>query len=163
MSVEVSLAPFNPTGEMGLQVAIDLLQLSRDDILFDLGCGDARFLLKAAKKVEGLHCTGIEIDENFANRALQNIEKESNDIQGRIRIILQDVAMCEELIVSEATAVFLYLVPAGIKTILPILEKVRQKSNCRIISYLFSVPEWEPDEIGRGKANLPLFLYRSKC
>jgi hypothetical protein len=71
--------------------------------------------------------------------------------------------MCEELIVSEATAVFLYLVPAGIKTILPILEKVRQKSNRRIVSYLFSVPEWEPDEIGRGKANLPLFLYRSKC
>lgn len=71
--------------------------------------------------------------------------------------------MCEEHIISEATAVFLYLVPAGIRKIRPILEKVRQKSNCRIVSYLFSIPDWEPDEIGRGKANLPLFLYRSKC
>jgi tRNA G46 methylase TrmB len=72
MNAEVSLAPFNPTSERGQQVAMDLLQLSGDDILFDLGCGDARFLLKAAKMVEGLHCIGIEIDENFANRAMQS-------------------------------------------------------------------------------------------
>ncbi len=92
----------------------------------------------------------------------QDVENESNEIQNRIRIICQDVAQCERLISLEATAVFLYLVPSGIKTIRPILEKVRQKSNCRIVSYLFSVPDWEPDEIGRSKGNIPLFLYRGK-
>lgn len=94
-------------------------------------------------------------------RVSQDVEKESNEIQNRIRIICQDVAQCERLITSEATAVFIYLVPSGLKTIRPILEKVRRKSKCRILSYLFSVPEWEPDEIGRSKGNFPLFLYKS--
>jgi tRNA G46 methylase TrmB len=72
MNVEVSLAPFNPTSETGQQVALDLLQLTSTDVLFDLGCGDARFLVKAAQSVEGLHCIGIEYDENFVTRAIKS-------------------------------------------------------------------------------------------
>mmetsp|Transcript_27649 Transcript_27649/g.39543 ORF Transcript_27649/g.39543 Transcript_27649/m.39543 type:complete len:174 (+) Transcript_27649:64-585(+) len=158
----VSLAPFNPTTDTGQQVALKLFHLTCYDSLFDLGCGDGRLLLKAAKSVDGLLCTGIEYNDDFANRAKQNIENESDDLKSRIRIISQDVARCEHLITLEATAVFLYLLPEGLIIIKPILEKVRKKPNSRIVSYLFSIPEWEPDEIGRSKANLPVFLYRSK-
>jgi len=65
----ISLAPFNPTNETGQQVALELLQLAGNDVLFDLGCGDGRFLLTAAKAVEGLRCIGIEYDDIFVKRA----------------------------------------------------------------------------------------------
>ena len=50
------LAPFNPTHETAIDIAIQLLGLSKNDILFDLGCGDGRFLIQAAKSISGLTC-----------------------------------------------------------------------------------------------------------
>lgn len=67
------LAPFNPTCEEAQSKAIDLLGLKNGDVLFDLGCGDARLLMKAATEVPGLLCVGVELDPVYVARANDSI------------------------------------------------------------------------------------------
>lgn len=49
-----SLAPFNPTGDGAITSALDMLQPTEKDILYDIGCGDGRVLLQAALRVDHL-------------------------------------------------------------------------------------------------------------
>jgi hypothetical protein len=52
------LAPFTPSGDGVLEHALDLLALTDDDVLFDLGCGDARILVHAAEQTGARCCDG---------------------------------------------------------------------------------------------------------
>lgn len=72
-TVGPKLAPFTPSGNGVLDHALDLLALSSDDVLFDLGCGDARMLVLAAKKT-GARCIGVEYDKALVQRARARIE-----------------------------------------------------------------------------------------
>lgn len=65
--VVLMLAPFNPSADQTIEIAIDLLQLNQNDILYDLGCGDGRLLFAASSKVH--RCVGVEVDETFVLRA----------------------------------------------------------------------------------------------
>ncbi|KUF87516.1 Pectinesterase [Phytophthora nicotianae] len=74
------LAPFTPSGDGVLDHALDLLALSSDDVLFDLGCGDARILVHAAEKTgarcrdRSTTCVGVEYDEDLVKRARTRVE-----------------------------------------------------------------------------------------
>jgi len=79
-----SVAPFNPTRHDASSVALSLLGLgpgpSNDDgdagVLFDLGCGDGRVLIEAARENDGLRCVGVELEEKYVERAREAIRKE---------------------------------------------------------------------------------------
>ena len=56
------LAPFNPTDITAQQAALDMMKLTSEDVLYDLGCGDGRFLFAAFLSVQGgLNCVGVEV------------------------------------------------------------------------------------------------------
>uniref|UniRef100_A0A7S2ETP9 Methyltransferase domain-containing protein n=1 Tax=Trieres chinensis TaxID=1514140 RepID=A0A7S2ETP9_TRICV len=154
------LAPFNPTHADAQEAAIRLLELTEDDVLFDLGCGDGRFLLTAAGRVRGLRCVGVEYDDKFVDRAREALSstfmdfnvggkdgnhKSPTDIAERVEIRHGDVidelrASCNASISSnltvrdDATAIFVYLVPNGLVKIRPLLESImrqrRTKKGC---------------------------------
>ena len=67
------LAPFNPSSDQIQRMALGMLSLTPDDVLFDLGCGDGRFLCHAATQVRGLRCVGIEIDSLYVSRARDRV------------------------------------------------------------------------------------------
>jgi len=67
------LAPFNPTNNQAQCLSLELLSLREDDVLFDLGCGDARILIAAAVQTPGLRCVGIEIDPRYYRKAIDSI------------------------------------------------------------------------------------------
>jgi len=72
------LAPFNPTSDEVQGMILDMLApLGSDDVLFDLGCGDGRFLVRAARRFKGLRCVGIEYDKVFATRAQESVRNVS--------------------------------------------------------------------------------------
>ena len=66
------LAPFNPTDITAQQAALDMMKLTSEDVLYDLGCGDGRFLFAAFLSVKGgLNCVGVEVrgtGQNFKLR-----------------------------------------------------------------------------------------------
>ena len=183
------LAPFNPTHESSIDVAIDLLQLQSTDVLFDLGCGDGRMLLRAASRVDGLRCVGIELDENLVARGRDIADKAA--VADRVEIRHGDVLVELNMmgatsigeqsnrklsLLDDATAVFVYLLPQGLKQVKLLLEEAakrrrREKINTgagdnemkhalRVASYMFQIPDWDPVQVDRsGKGSCPIYLY----
>jgi hypothetical protein len=185
---ENRLAPFNPTSDQVQETALNILALKKDDVLFDLGCGDARLLVTAAQQMEGLRCVGIEMDPIFASRAKERVRKLSSDeTRKRIEIregdvlelgyasVMQPVGtdegdigeLCRSVtFLNDASALYLFLVPNGLKKIKPLLDRVveirkEQKRSFSVVAYMFQIPEWEPILVDRSsKADVPLYLYR---
>ncbi|KAE8907570.1 hypothetical protein PF005_g2180 [Phytophthora fragariae] len=147
------LAPFTPSGDGVLDHALDLLALTPDDVLFDLGCGDARILVHAAEKT-GARCIGVEYNEDLVKRARARVEE--HGVQTLVEVRHGDAL---EVDLTPATALFLYLVPQGIKMLLPKLEEAR-RLHVRIVTYVFSIPGWKPDD-ERNYKGTKVYLYNS--
>jgi precorrin-6B methylase 2 len=150
-------------------------------VLFDLGCGDGRFLVAAVSHTSGLRCIGIKIDPAYANRTHEAVS--AADIGSCVEIREGDVMTLMDGIHDkdnenghdttgsglslqhDATAIFLYLLPKGLEVIKRILEAAadkRRRTNkpFRVVSYMFRIPGWNPANIDRTtKGNCPLFLY----
>jgi hypothetical protein len=108
------LAPFNPTSDEAIAAALDLAALSPDDVVVDLGCGDGRVLLAAARSCPGVRCRGWEWDEGVAARGLARIAAEPDaDVRGRVQLDCGD-ATAVSLDEEGASCVFVYLVPEGL-------------------------------------------------
>ena len=191
------LAPFNPTHESSIDVAINLLHLQPSDVLFDLGCGDGRMIIRAASRVDGLRCVGIELDESLVARGrdmaiaktladkaalTDRIEIRNGDVLGEMEMIGQppplppnntDITEKSKLtLLDDATAVFVYLLPQGLKKVKLLLEEAAkrrrlrrgstdtQQPALRVASYMFSMPGIEPIQVDRsGKGSCPIYLY----
>lgn len=137
----MSLAPFNPTSDDSLKIVLQFMQLSNDDIVVDLGCGDGRFLIQAAKTTPVKKAIGIEVDPTFYHRATAAVR--TSNVQDRIDIVLGDALSFDW---SLATHVFLYLVPNGIQLLLPKLKEARARGVC-IVTNMFAIPNWNPTEM----------------
>mmetsp|Transcript_6851 Transcript_6851/g.9587 ORF Transcript_6851/g.9587 Transcript_6851/m.9587 type:complete len:246 (+) Transcript_6851:16-753(+) len=130
------LAPYNPTPDSAIAIALSFLNLQENDILYDIGCGDGRFVISAAKDApKKTKIIGIEADAKLATRAEQAALSIPN-VQ-----ILQADATCIDF--TDATKIFLYLVPCGLSAIKSTLDKVRHSAD--VVSYTFTIPEWIPD------------------
>lgn len=174
------LAPFNPSSDQIQKMALDMLQLGPSDILFDLGCGDGRFLCYAANQIHGLKCVGLEIDGEFVSRGRDKIEK--SQLQDRVDVRLEDATkagdekitnpsttagkLVQELtLMEDATALYLFILPKGIVKMMPILNALKQKrlaegKRFKVLSYMFKIREWEPtivDETAKGSC--PVYYY----
>ncbi|GMH75104.1 hypothetical protein TrRE_jg8061 [Triparma retinervis] len=108
------------TPERAVTAAIDFVApFKEEDVVYDVGCGDGRVLIKFAM-LEGTSTrtkfVGVEIDEDRANEARENVEREG--LSQRIVILCENALMVDY---SDATVVFLYLIPRGLRLIKPIL------------------------------------------
>ena len=112
------LAPFNPTDLSAQKAALSLLSLTTSDVLYDLGCGDGRFIFSAFLSVPGglKKCVGIEYDSVYHERCLSTLATlpPAASAGGRVEFRHADVTGEEW---EDATAIFVYLVPDGLKRI----------------------------------------------
>jgi len=157
------LAPFNPTSEKTQEIALQMLQLRENDVLFDLGCGDGRLLCMAVQKAPSIRCVGLEIDPLFVQRAQESIQKIPEDVQERIQVRLENVlesSATGDLTLNDATAIYMYLLPKGLVRMKPLLEDlIQRRSPIRIVTYMFQVHGWAPKQIESTKAGMKLYLY----
>uniref|UniRef100_M4BDS1 Methyltransferase domain-containing protein n=1 Tax=Hyaloperonospora arabidopsidis (strain Emoy2) TaxID=559515 RepID=M4BDS1_HYAAE len=160
------LAPFTPSGDGVLTHALDLLALSPSDVLFDLGCGDARMLVHAAEQT-GARGVGVEYNGDLVKRAQARIEVKWRE-SGVMDLVDIRHGDALEVDLTTATAMFLYLVPRGIQLLLPKydglvrsrdilvdfdaaavgmnrLEEAR-RLDVRFVTYMFSIPGWKPTD-----------------
>uniref|UniRef100_A0AAV1U0L9 Methyltransferase domain-containing protein n=1 Tax=Peronospora matthiolae TaxID=2874970 RepID=A0AAV1U0L9_9STRA len=149
------LAPFTPSGDGVLTHALDLLALSPSDVLFDLGCGDARMLVHAAEQT-GARGVGVEYNGDLVKRAQARIEE-----SGVMDLVAVRHGDALEVDLTTATAMFLYLVPRGIQLLLPKLEEAR-RLHVRFVTYMFSIPGWIPTD-ERTYKGTKVYLYNSSA
>ena len=134
------LAPYVPTPTEVVDRMLQLGQVGKNDILYDLGCGDGRIPITAAKRF-GTRGVGVDIDPQRIAEANANAKKEG--VNHLVTFKLQD-AMATD--VSEATVVTLYLLSASNLKLRPILTK-QLKPGARIVSHAFSMGDWQPDKV----------------
>ncbi len=126
---------FFPTPEEVVEKMLELADVKEGDVLYDLGCGDGRVLIKAAKerKVRGV---GIEIKAELAEEAKKRVAKEG--LEGLVKIVHGDIFQED---VSEATVVYLYLTTELNAQLRPKLER-ELKRGTRVVSHQFEIPGW---------------------
>lgn len=114
-------------------------KMSKDDVLYDLGSGDGRIVITAAKEF-GTRGTGIDIDPVRIEEAQDNAK--AAGVQDKVKFLEQDLFESD---FSEATVITLYLLESLNKRVRPkILAET--KPGTRVVSHAFGMGEWEPDQ-----------------
>ena len=128
-----------PTPEAVVEAMLQVANVGKDDIVYDLGCGDGRIPVTAAKKY-GARGIGIDIDPQRIAEANENVKK--NKVEDRVKIIQGDLFQQD---LSEATVVTLYLLPSLNVKLMPKLMK-ELKPGTRIVSHAFDMGDWKPEK-----------------
>ena len=134
------LAPYVPTPEEVVERMLRLARVGKDDFVIDLGCGDGRIPIAAAKRF-GARGLGVDIDPQRIAEAQANARNEG--VADRVAFRLQDALTTD---ISEATVVTLYLLSASNVKLRPILTK-QLKPGARIVSHAFSMGDWQADQV----------------
>jgi len=132
--------PFEVTIDEVVQEKLKLLQLKDGETLIDLGCGDARALIAAAK-LANVQCIGYEILPKALEEARKDIE--AAGLSNRIEIIATDFLNAD---LSKADALVLYLTRFSLGKLSQKLEEELPKGT-RIVTHDFDIPGWKADQI----------------
>jgi len=128
-----------PTPDEVVDRMLRMAQVGPNDVVYDLGAGDGKIAIAAAKKF-GARSTGIEYNPDMAKHAQGNVEKAG--VTGRARILNGDIFVIN---FSEATVVTMYLLPNLNMKLRPTL--LAMKPGTRVVSHSFTMEDWEADEI----------------
>jgi SAM-dependent methyltransferase len=137
-----TLAPYIPTPQDVVDRMLEVAQVTNKDTVFDLGCGDGRIVITAAKKF-GAHGVGIDIDKDRISESRRNARDAG--VASLVRFEQGDVLNAD---VSPATVVTLYLVSSANLKLRPILTKQLQP-GARIVSHAFGMGDWPPDKVDK--------------
>jgi SAM-dependent methyltransferase len=135
-----ALAPYIATPQDVVDRMLSLADVTAKDVVYDLGSGDGRIPITAAKKF-GARGVGIEIDPQRI--AESNANAKAAGVDGLVSFRLQD-AMTVDL--SEATVVTLYLLSPSNLKLRPRLTG-QLKPGSRIVSHAFTMGDWQPDKV----------------
>jgi len=136
------LAPYVPTPQPIVEKMLELAQVTSKDVVYDLGCGDGRIVITAAKKY-GAHAVGIDIDPERIQESQANAK--AAGVEQLVTFRLEDAMKVD---VSLATVVTLYLLSASNASLRPILTR-QLKPGARIVSHAFDMGDWQPNKIER--------------
>ena len=150
------LAPYVPTGHDVVDRMLSLAGVTKEDYVVDLGCGDGRIPIAAAKKY-GARGLGVDIDPVRIDEAKANLKIAG--VQNLVEFRLENLL---ETDVSKATVVTTFLLSASNLRLRPILTK-QLKPGARVVTNTFSMGDWTPtktdtfvDATGRSRT---LYLY----
>jgi ribosomal protein L11 methylase PrmA len=130
---------FVPTPQTVVDEMLKVTNVKKGDVLYDLGSGDGRIVITAAKRF-GVRGIGIDIDPQRIAEANENARKE-----GVAHLVTFKQADLFATDISEATVVTLYLLPRLNVKLRPKLFG-ELKNGTRIVSHAFDMAEWEPEK-----------------
>jgi protein-L-isoaspartate O-methyltransferase len=152
------LAPYYPTPETIVVKMLELGELKAGEKMFDLGSGDGRIVIMAAKKFRA-DSTGVEFDKDLYQQSMAKIR--SLGLQNLARIIQGDIMKQDY---SSADLITVYLLPISNDKVRPMLES-QLKKGTRLVSHDFPFAGWKPvkeitiEDDGEGRSHT-LYLYR---
>ena len=130
-----------PTPERLIRRLLQLADVTPDDTVLDLGSGDGRIPIHAAKHF-GARAIGVELEDNLIR--LSNESARNADVANRVRFVRQDLF---ETDLTQATVITLYISPGVMTKLKPRLLALTP--GTRIVSHQFTLDDWEPDEAVR--------------
>ena len=130
---------FIPTPQDVVDKMLELAEVKKGDLVYDLGCGDGRIVITAAKKY-GCMAVGYDLDPDRVKESIENVEK--NKLGHLITIEQKDIFTLD---LSEADVITLYLLPSLNVRLIPQLEKL--KPGSRIVSHNFDMEGVKPDKV----------------
>lgn len=129
-----------PTPQPVVDAMLELADVKRTDVVYDLGSGDGRILIAAAKKY-GARGVGIEIDPSLVKQARENAA--AAGVSDRVRFVTGNLYTAD---LRDATVVTLYLLQSINERLRPKLVR-ELKPGARIVSHVFNMgPEWPPEK-----------------
>lgn len=135
---------FVPTPQEVVDAMLKLAKVTKNDVIYDLGSGDGRIPITAAKTY-GARGVGIDIDPQRFKEATENLK--AAGVGDRVRFLNQDLFTTD---IGEATVVTLYLLPSLNERLMPKLKK-ELKPGTRVVSHAFDMGfAWPPDEKGEA-------------
>ncbi len=132
------LAPYVQTPQDVVERMLQIAQVGRNDVVYDLGCGDGRLVITAARKY-GARGVGVDFDLNRVKESQANAEKAG--VAALVEFRQQDALTVD---VSPATVVTLYLLTSSNLLLRPILTKAL-RPGARIVSHQFGMGDWLPE------------------
>lgn len=135
------IVPFVPTPQEVVDKMVELAGVKKGDIVYDLGSGDGRIVITAAKK--GANAVGFEIDGDLVKQSRDNIRKAGVQAQAEIR--QQDILTVD---LAAASVVTMYLLPDVNMQLKPKIQS-QLKPGSRVVSHAFDMGDWKPDRIER--------------
>ena len=131
---------FLPTPQEVVEKMLETAGVKKTDIVYDLGCGDGRIVITAAKKY-GCKAKGFDIAKERIEECADNLKKEEKATQKLVTFKRADIFKTD---ISEATVVTLYLLPDLNVKLVPQLNKL--KKGTRIVSHAFDMRGYKPDK-----------------
>jgi SAM-dependent methyltransferase len=135
---------------------LQMAKIKKDDLVYDLGCGDARMVILAAQKY-GCRAIGYDIDPDMIRISRENVAK--NNVEDLVKIVQADMFTLD---LREADVIPMYLLPEMNKKLLPQLEKL--KPGSRLVCHNYDLDGIVPDETvdmtsNEDNASHLLYLY----
>jgi len=129
--------PYVPSDDRVVDEMLAVANVGKDDVLYDLGSGDGRIVITAAKKF-GTRGVGVDIDPERVKEANENAAKAG--VTDRVRFVQQDLFQTD---FREATVVTLYLLPSVNMRLRPKLLS-DLKPGTRVVSHNYDMGDWTP-------------------
>lgn len=147
------IVPYVPTSQDVVEKMLEMAEVKKGDVVYDLGSGDGRIVVTAAKKY-GVKAIGFEIDPERIKESHENIKKAGVDKLVEIR--QQDILTVD---VSAASVVTMYLLPDVNLKLRPTLLK-QLKPGSRIVSHDFDMGDWKAEKVVNVGDSATLYLWR---
>jgi len=154
------IAPFVPSPNSVIEYMLKLADLKAGEVLFDMGSGDGRTVIMAAKTF-GARGVGIELREDLAKKAMGTIHE--NGLEDRVTIMNGNMF---DINLSSADVVYLYLTTSANEKIRPKLESDLKK-GARVVSHDYEIIGWQPEKVENfcenpqlGYPSHTIYLYR---
>ncbi|MBM3992828.1 MAG: TIGR03000 domain-containing protein [Planctomycetes bacterium] len=132
---------FVPTPDEVVEAMCKLAKVGKDDVVYDLGCGDGRIVITAVTQFKAKRGVGVDIDPELVKLS-QNNAKDAK-VSGRVVFRAQDVLTIKDL--GDASVVMLYMGEDVNLRLMPILKSTL-KPGSRIVSHDFKMGNWMPEQ-----------------
>ena len=142
--------PFVPTPQVVVDEMLRLARVGAQDYVIDLGSGDGRIPITAAKKF-GARGLGVDLDPDLHAQSEEGARQAG--VEARVKFLNQDLFKTD---ISEATVITMYLLPGVVKRLRPRLLEL--KPGTRIVSHDFDMEDWKPDSKTTIRKNVFLWI-----
>lgn len=121
-----------------VELMLDIAKVGPGDLVMDLGSGDGRNIIAAAKR--GARGVGVEYNDDLVAYSARTAEEEG--VGSLATFVKEDMYTAD---ISEATVLALFLLPSNLEKMTP--RFLAMKPGSRIVVNTFAIPEWEPDQV----------------
>jgi protein-L-isoaspartate O-methyltransferase len=140
------LAPYVPSPQLVVERMLEAAEVKPYEMVYDLGCGDGRILITAARQFKA-KAVGIELSDKLVRQAQDQVKKLG--LENRVSVVQGDLMKAD---LRPADVVTVYLLTSANEELKPVFEKAL-RHGARVVSHDFQIRGWKPERIETVQSN----------